>query len=115
MDTYTEQQIVRIGGNLWEKGGKRRVYLDRDLWAQLAGLETSHYRTGNISSATLHGERISNSYAREILGSVHKVFWDSTDGRIHIERGFTWRRCGSTPDWIREGIAREVAANERRC
>lgn len=52
------------GGKLWEAYGKRRMYFDP---ATLLGLRVTRYGTGNISSATRHGEKISNAAAREMI------------------------------------------------
>ena len=50
--------------NLWEKYNKRRLYLD---FAKIVNLEVDRYNTGNISSAYLEGEKISNSKASKYL------------------------------------------------
>jgi len=50
--------------NLWEKYNKRRLYLD---FAKIVNLEVDRYNTGNISSAYLEGEKISNSKAYKYL------------------------------------------------
>lgn len=111
MNTYTAEQIIRIGGSEWRKGGKHRVYINTAVWKKLIGLETSHYNSGNIASATLDGERISNSHARDILSCIDSVYWDAADGQIHI---WTRRsRCSSeVSDLIRAGIAQAVADSE---
>lgn len=44
--------------HLWEKHNKRRLYLD---WAKLINLEIHKYKTGNISTSLLNGEKISNT------------------------------------------------------
>lgn len=50
--------------NIWEKYNKRRLYLD---FAKIVNLEVDRYNTGNISSAYLEGEKISNSKAYKYL------------------------------------------------
>jgi len=72
--------LQAIGGNLWEKNGRSRVYMN-DL-VGLYGLEVSRYNTGNISSALLRGERISNSRATKIVGHLAyaKLYWDVNAG-----------------------------------
>ena len=50
--------------NLWEKYNKRRLYLD---FAKIINLEVDRYNTGNISTAFLEGEKISNSKAYKYL------------------------------------------------
>jgi hypothetical protein len=73
---YTAEQLVNVGGSLWEKGAMRRVYFN-DL-IELFGLNVSRYNSGNISSASLNGEGISNSRAREIISSLStgKFYYD---------------------------------------
>ena len=82
---YTEEQIDKIKelGNEWQKGGHHRVYFN-DL-GTLYGIETGRYNTGNISSATLDGEKISNSQAKRLLQKLFyvKVWFDLTDGQFH--------------------------------
>ena len=67
-----EQKLIDLGGNLWESGNHRRIYLNN--WLELAGVNVSRYQTGNISSASINGKKISNAKAAE-LDNV-KAFWD---------------------------------------
>jgi len=80
---YTLEQLTAAGGKLWEKNGMRRVYFNslRDRF----GLKTSHYNTGNISSASLDGEAISNCRAREIGFCLEngKIWYDMSDNKFH--------------------------------
>ena len=75
------EQLIALGGNLWEKGSMRRVYFN-DVPAMI-GLSYSTYNTGNISSASLNGVAISNSECRRILSSIGKIYWDLDTGKIH--------------------------------
>lgn len=70
-------------GNEWQKYGKHRIYFN-DLGSRL-GVETSRYNTGNICSATLYGEKISNSAAKRILSraAYSKVWYDLADDEFH--------------------------------
>ncbi len=79
--TTWEETLVEIGGRLWERGDKRRIYFN-DL-ASLYGLEVDFYNTGNVSSAKLDGETISNSAARKILGALGetKIWWDLVEDK----------------------------------
>src|SRR5690554_4896083 len=61
--------LTRWGGRLWEKNGHRRIYINN--LSVLYGLETTRYNTGNIASAKLDGERISNNSARQILSMLN--------------------------------------------
>ena len=78
----TLEQLVNIGGRLWEKDGVRRVYFN-DLWG-LVGLEIDLFGTGNVRNAWLHGEKISNSYANKIIGDLDSMrLWvDLADSSI---------------------------------
>lgn len=112
MTTYTAEQIIRIGGKEWEKNGKHRVYLNVEVWTKLIGLETNHYNTGNIAGATLDGEPLSNSRARDILACISSVYLDVTNGEICIYSYKGQRYSNEVPGWIRDGIAEQVAATE---
>lgn len=76
-----ESKLIELGGNPWEGGGHRRIYLNNAL--ELAGLEVTRYGTGNIKGASLDGEKISNAKAYE-LASL-KVFWDCNAGALVIQ------------------------------
>ena len=75
-------EILKELGNEWQKGEKRRIYFNS--LGMFYGIETGRYNSGNISSATLNGERISNSEAKRILGRLLdcKVWYDVTDGKF---------------------------------
>lgn len=77
------EQLVQVGGKLWEKGNMRRVYFN-DL-AEWYGLDCSYYNSGNISSARLDGEPISNSQARRIAGelAMAKFWYDLCEGTFY--------------------------------
>ncbi|MFD0405636.1 hypothetical protein [Kitasatospora sp. NPDC127116] len=85
--TLTADVIVALGGRRWQKNGMDRIYIND--WSAFAGLDVAYYGTGNISSASWHGERISNSQARLILGSLTKVWFDVADGKLHGHFGHT--------------------------
>ncbi len=48
------QALIKVGGRLWEKHGKSRIYFDP---ADAMGLSLSYYGTGNVSHATLGAQR----------------------------------------------------------
>lgn len=77
--TYTAEQIVAIGGKRWKPatGNAERVYLN--FWEELVEFEVDRYGTGNIRSAALMGQHLSNSVASKVAGT--KV-WLASDGRI---------------------------------
>jgi hypothetical protein len=64
------QRLIEIGGNEWIKNEHHRVYFNSDIQAKLIGLTCSYYNTGNIRSASLNGDQISNSEAKRILSSI---------------------------------------------
>ncbi len=108
---FTAEAMVAIGGSRWVKNGMDRVYIND--WARFIGLETSHYNTGNIASAKLDGERISNSEAGRLLGMVDKVYFDAADGQVHIKWGWGQARSMDRDDVkyaITMGIRNEIAA-----
>ena len=93
----TVEKLEQMGGKYWERGDKRRVYFDPAIVLGFAGLETQRYGTGNISSAKLNGEKISNSRARRIASAFHycKFYYDCTDGEFHYTD-----RYGDLGQWV---------------
>ena len=73
-------EILKKLGNEWQKGDKHRIYFNS--LGMFYGIETERYNSGNISSATLNGNSISNSEAKRILGRLLdcKVWYDVNDG-----------------------------------
>lgn len=108
---FTTDTMTAIGGNRWTKNGHDRVYLNN--WTDFAGIETSHYNTGNISSATYQGEVISNSQAGKLLGCIDKVWFDSADGKLHCRYGYSESRVATRDevwDAIVSGVRTAIAA-----
>jgi hypothetical protein len=79
----TVETMIAIGGNRWQRGDMDRVYIND--WARFAGLATTSYRSGSISSAAFGGRPIANSRAGRILGAIHKVYFDATDGQLYFQ------------------------------
>lgn len=73
------EKLLEIG-NLWEKHGKRRVYIDEDRFLDFLDDDYwfQRYRTGNISYATKNGEQISNSKMQKLLSEFAgtKIWYD---------------------------------------
>jgi hypothetical protein len=107
---YSTDTMTAIGGNRWQAGDKDRVYINN--WAEFAGLETSHYNTGNISSAAYQGSGISNSQASKISACIDKVWFDAADGQLHAHYGYTDPRMGREQVWsdVVAGIRTAIAA-----
>ena len=77
----TVDDIVAIGGRRWQKNGMDRVYIND--WAAFAGLETSHYKTGNVCGASFKGRGIANGRVAGIVSAIDKVWFDAADGQLH--------------------------------
>jgi len=64
------EKMIEIGGKEWKKDDKHRIYFNESVLAKLIELDCNRYNTGNISSATLNGESISNNEAGKIYSSL---------------------------------------------
>ena len=93
MDRTEEQtaKMIGVGGSEWQAHGKHRIYFN-DL-ATFLGLSVNRFNTGNISSAYIDGEKISNTKAREMLSflSDSKIWFDVDDGEFHHKMGYARR------------------------
>jgi len=113
MTTYTKDQILAIGGNTWEnpRNGETRIYVND--WAGLVGLEINRYKSGNICSASLNGQRVSNGKAGRML--VAKLWWSSIDNTLHLQDyGMLYQIIGRAEFWaaINAAIAERHVAPE---
>lgn len=93
MDENRVVEILTGGqfqGNLWEKGGHRRIYFNAATIATSQGLDWGRYNTGNISSASLNGQKISNNACRRILDDLQyvKLWYDLTDRKFYSKGEF---------------------------
>jgi len=81
---WAEYRLQQLG-NRWQKNGMDRIYFNG--LAEWYGLRCTYYNTGNISSATLNGERISNNSARKIGAAIGwgKVWFDLNTGRFEYK------------------------------
>jgi len=84
LNTEQIEKAKKIGSE-WQKGQMHRIYFNN--LCLLYGLRCEAYKTGNIASAELNGERISNSEARRIQDrfSWSKVWYDMNDGRLYCK------------------------------
>lgn len=71
-----QQKLENLGLDVWGADfGKARIYLNSlESLATVFGLVVHLYNTGNISSAYLNGEKISNSRAGKLSGG--KIYYD---------------------------------------
>ena len=74
-----DDRLISVGGKLWERGSMKRIYFN-SLY-DFAEFSYNTYGTGNISSATISGDSISNNMARKIATKldVSKVFYDCNE------------------------------------
>lgn len=79
----TFENLTSYIGNRWTKKGDR-LYLEDAFMLSAVGLEYDCYKTGNICSATLNGEKISNSKAGKIASFLRfaKIYVDLESGEI---------------------------------
>jgi hypothetical protein len=98
----TDSYLLANGCKLWEKAGRRRVYLGQ-VAEDLLGLRVNRYGTGNISSATLDGEKISNRLAGQMVLDVSGAYWD-------IDRQVVVNAENAYVDDIATELARRVGA-----
>ena len=75
------RKLAAAGGNLWEKAGYARIYLDTRA---AYGFEYTTYKTGNISTASVRGESISNGRASSLRTTLQsaKLWFDLTTGQF---------------------------------
>lgn len=85
MDNFKSFLVQEIGGNLWESGDKKRIYFSKDAVLKMAGYKVTVYGTGNISSASFRGEKISNSEGTRAVSSVSglKFFYDLVNKKFN--------------------------------
>ena len=83
----------KLGATVWEKGANKRLYFNTAA-EKIIGLEYSRYKSGNISSATLKGEVISNSEARRYLAAIDGTYADLKTGEIHTGWRYGRRESG---------------------
>ena len=82
----TQEQIERLinaGASRWTKYERDSLYIKRLV--DLIGLRYTKYNTGNISSAELNGETISNSECNRILAALDKAYIDLKTNTVYID------------------------------
>jgi hypothetical protein len=81
--------------------GQVRRYINN--WPAIVGLDVGYYKTGNIQSASLNGERISNAEAGRLLSA--KVWIDAAD-EIHVD----YNRSRTSDDDIKAAVRTAMGA-----
>ena len=88
-----EEKMVKaleaLGGTLWEKYDKKRVYFN---WEKIADIVHFYYDNpsyGEYKDFSLKGSRLSNYKGRIYLSELRelKVFYDFSDSNFHYTRG----------------------------
>lgn len=77
------ERLVNAGASRWTKYERDRLYIKR--LADLIGLSYTRYNSGNVSSAELNGEAISNSECNRILAALDKAYIDLKANTIYID------------------------------
>lgn len=83
---YNVENLIEAGANRWTKNGKDRVYLSK-IGNELIGLECSYYKSGNLSSAYLAGEKISNAEAQRVMSVYSRAYVNAMTGELHDVNG----------------------------
>ena len=78
LSSSVEDKLIEMGLMVWEKANHKRIYINRSHYEELLGLKITCYKTGNISSAEINGEKISNCKAKAITTEmfVYKPYFD---------------------------------------
>ena len=73
---------MTIATNAWinPRNGETRHYIN-GFWADMLGLEITRYNTGNISHASIDGEKIANGRAGRLSGKL----WADENGNLHLD------------------------------
>lgn len=79
LNEKTIAALEDAGFKRWQKGDYDRLYIN----AKELGLECDYYKTGNISSATFRGERISNSQGYRYKSA--KTYIDVKTGKVRSD------------------------------
>ena len=76
LNEQTIKALEAKGFKRWTKGNYDRLYIN----AEALGLECEYYKTGNISSSSFKGERISHSQAYRYKAA--KTYIDVATGNL---------------------------------
>jgi hypothetical protein len=107
-DDSRVRSLVGAGGVRWTKDGHDRVYFN-DL-RELFGLRVSRFNSGNVSSASWRGSKISNNEATAILSALEfgQLWFDVARDRFQWKIENCKRHKG---DALAKAIVQEI---ERR-
>lgn len=80
----TAKDFVKKKG--WTESSGGSYYPTNEQFGDMIGLELEYYKTGNIKTAILDGEHISNSSARRLLDAKDHTYLDA-NGVLHVPDG----------------------------
>lgn len=78
---WNVKALEAMGATRWTKYGKDRLYLSK-CGAQIIGLAVDRYNSGNICSAEINGESISNTEANRYMSTYADAYIDMTTGKV---------------------------------
>lgn len=85
--TATAEELAEIGGREWTApNGSVRYYFNG--LARLFGFELTYYNTGNLCTAKLNGETISNTQAKRYLSDLESMKVWVEDGKLCTKLAF---------------------------
>ena len=102
LNEKTIKNLEKVGFKRWTKGNFDRLYINPCDF----GLSVSHYKSGNISSATFNHDYISNSLAKDIIDG--KYFVDVVTEKITVSSSRHTRMGGYVEDAITESIEKLI-------
>ena len=99
-------------GKFWQTsdGSRRRIYIAEEAAWRALEWDFSFYNTGNVSSASVGGEYISNTEARNMIHGLRdsSLYYDLADRKFHwkktYNRDFTRDEIVALIDAIREQV-----------
>jgi len=98
-----KEKLLSIGGLLWCKHGKRRVYFPDDILYKLYGLSYRTYNSGAVSYAEVDGEKIANHRATHIILSLSdSKFHYDFDKKDFFFKAYDERHCKYVVEKIKE-------------
>jgi hypothetical protein len=85
-------RLINLGGKEWQKNNYHRVYFNNiENLLSLIDFKVEYYNTGNILSARLQGEKISNSRANELINKIEKakIFYDVIQYEFNYNKNYS--------------------------
>lgn len=79
-------KLIDMGAQRWEKYGKDRLYIGQ-AGEKILNLDIERYKSGSISSATIDGQKISNSDAARYIMSFSEAYIDLNTGKLEGSKG----------------------------